>query len=168
MRKFGVVSCFAIFVASTALAQTAPPAAPPLLKVFAASAEIPALIAKAKAERKPHQPLLAQPILSLAPYRASLEYRAGNSPPASHDKDAEMFYVLEGSATLVTGGKLVDEKRTNPLNFTGTAITGGHEQVIAKGDFAIVPENTPHQIILIGGAPVALMSIHLPRPIPTP
>ena len=76
-----------------------------------------------------------------------------------------MFYVIEGSATLVTGGKLVNEKRTNAANLTGTAIEGGSARPVAKGDFVIVPENTPHWFSPINGT-IVLMSFHVPRPAP--
>ena len=137
----------------------------PALKTFASSSDVAAMIAKAKAERKPDQPLFAQPILQLAPYTASLEYRGAVGPAAVHETEAEMFYVIEGSATLVTGGKLVNEKRTNPENLTGTAIEGGSARPVAKGDFIIVPEKTPHWFSTINGT-IVLMSFHAPRPLP--
>ena len=135
------------------------------MKTFASSSDVAAMIAKAKAERKPDQPLFAQPILQLAPYTASLEYRAAVGPAAVHETEAEMFYVIEGSATLVTGGKLVNEKRTNAANLTGTAIEGGSARPVAKGDFVIVPERTPHWFSPINGT-IVLMSFHVPRPAP--
>ena len=73
-----------------------------------------------------------------------------------------MFYVIDGSATLITGGKLIDEKRNNAENLGGTGIEGGKSQAVAKGDFVIVPENTPHWFSAINGA-IVLMSIHMPR-----
>ena len=101
--------------------------------------------------------------MHLAPYNANLEYRTGVGPAAVHEREAEMFYVLEGSATLTTGGKLTEEKRTNAENLTGTGIDGGNAQAVAKGDFVIVPENTPHWFSAIAGS-VVLMSLHVPRP----
>jgi quercetin dioxygenase-like cupin family protein len=62
----------------------------------------------------------------------------------------------------VTGGKLREERRTNPENLSGTGIDGGQRQRIAKGDFVMVPENTPHWFDQIEGN-LALMSIHLPH-----
>ena len=75
-----------------------------------------------------------------------------------------MFYVIDGSATMVTGGKLMDEKR-NGANLTGTGIEGGSPRNVAKGDFIVVPENTAHWFSAINGT-LVLMSLHVPRPVP--
>lgn len=157
----------AAVIAASAFAQTpaAPAAGPasPVMKLFASSSEVTALMAKVRASRQEGQNLVTAPILSLAPYRASLEFRPATAPASLHEKDAEMFYVIEGTGTIVTGGKLTDETRTNAANLSGTSIAGGNAQAFAKGDFIIVPENTPHQITPSGG-PVFLMALHVPRP----
>jgi mannose-6-phosphate isomerase-like protein (cupin superfamily) len=149
--------------ASGAFAQTPAPAP---MKLFTSSSDVVGLIAKAKAERKEGQPMVAEPILLLAPYRASLEYRAALAPAALHETEAEMMYVIEGSGTIVTGGKLTEEKRTNAANLSGASIEGGQSQAITKGDFLIVPQNTPHQIAPGGGAPIVLMTLHVSRTAP--
>ncbi|MHB1207807.1 MAG: cupin domain-containing protein [Rhodospirillaceae bacterium] len=167
MRAYILVIAAAAVFASPAFAQSAPaPAAPTMMKIFSAGADIPALIAKAKADRKGDAPLVIEPILSLAPYGVSLEYRPAAAPAALHEKDAEIMYVLEGSGTIVTGGKLVDEKRSNAANLNGTSIADGKSQAVVKGDVLIVPENTPHQVLPGGGAPIVLMTLHVPRPAP--
>jgi mannose-6-phosphate isomerase-like protein (cupin superfamily) len=146
-------------VAQTPAAQTPPPA-----KTFASAADVTAMMAKARSERKPDQPNFVQPILRLAPYNANLEYRGAVPQAASvHEKEAELFYVVDGSGTLVTGGKLKEEKRTNADNLSGTGIEGGTSQRVSKGDFVIVPENTPHWFTGINGT-LVLMSLHVPRP----
>jgi mannose-6-phosphate isomerase-like protein (cupin superfamily) len=160
MRKAGFVLALATFLAASTWGQGAPSAAE--MKTFTSSSEITALIAKAKSQRKGDQPLVALPILRLAPYGANLEYRAAVGPAAVHEKEAELFYVIDGSATLMTGGKLVKESRTNAENLTGTGIEGGNSQAVAKGDFVIVPENTPHWFSSINGT-IVLMSLHVPR-----
>ena len=73
-----------------------------------------------------------------------------------------MFYVIDGSATLTTGGKLTNESRTNKENLSGSGIEGGTSRTISKGDFVIVPENTPHWFSSINGV-IVLMSLHVPR-----
>ena len=120
------------------------------------------MMAKAKSERKQDQANFIQGLLRLAPYTANLEYRAVVGPAAVHEKEAEVFYVVDGGGTLVTGGKLVGETRTGD-NLNGTAIDGGNTQEVAKGDFFIVPENTPHWFSKINGT-LVLMSLHVPRP----
>ena len=131
---------FALTIAAGAIWAQQP--APPT-KTYASAADVAALLAKAKADHKAGQPTVVERILTLAPYGANLEYRTGVGPAAVHEKEAEMFYVIDGSATLTTGGKLANEKRTNAENLTGTAIEGGKSQAVAKGDVVIVPENTP-------------------------
>jgi mannose-6-phosphate isomerase-like protein (cupin superfamily) len=132
-------------------------------KLFTSSADVAALIAKAKSDHKANQAVVSEPMLELGSYDGHLEYRASVGPAAVHEKEAEIFYVIDGSATLVTGGKLVNEKRTNPSNLSGSAIEGGTPRTVAKGDFFLVPENTPHWFSSIDGV-LVLFSVHVPRP----
>jgi len=151
--------------ASTALPQA--PAAQTdaaMMKTFTSAAEVQALLAKAKAERKEGQVMAAEHILSLAPYVANLEYRPVEGAVAVHEKEAEMIYVIDGGGTLTTGGTVVGEKRTNAANLSGTAIDGGTVQAFNKGDFAIIPEGTPHQFKPANGM-LVLMTLHVPRPV---
>ena len=136
---------------------------PPANKTYVSASDVTAMMAKAKNERKQDQANFIQGLLQLAPYTANLEYRAVVGPAAVHEKEAELFYVIDGSGTLVTGGKLAGETRTNAENLSGTAIDGGDTQAVAKGDFFIVPENTPHWFSKINGT-LVLMSLHVPRP----
>ena len=148
-------------VAIPAIAQAAEPAP---MRTFMNHKEIMGLIDKAKADRKGDAPMVAEPILLMAPYRAQLEYRPGNAPAALHEKDAELMVVLQGAGDIVTGGKLVNEKRNNANNLGGSSITGGNTQAVVVGDMIIVPSNTPHQVIPTGGAPIVLMTMHVPQP----
>jgi mannose-6-phosphate isomerase-like protein (cupin superfamily) len=157
-----VVIVLALVVVSGALfAQQ--PAAPPAPKLFVPAADVSAMITKARTDRKPDQANFAQPLLQLAPITANLEYRV-TAPQAAavHEKDAEVFYVVDGAATMVTGGKLKDERRANADNLNGTGIEGGASRRVAKGDFILVPENTPHWFTDIDGS-VTLMSLHIPH-----
>jgi quercetin dioxygenase-like cupin family protein len=65
-----------------------------------------------------------------------------------------MMYVIEGSATLITGGKL-----------TGKTIEGGDSRTVSKGDFLVVPEGTPHWFSAIPNT-LILMTIKMPRGTP--
>jgi mannose-6-phosphate isomerase-like protein (cupin superfamily) len=73
---------------------------------------------------------------------------------ASHDKVSEVYQVLEGSGTLVTGGTIVNPQRRtsgqeevtqiNGPGTSGTSIEGGVSRQISKGDMVIIPAGTPH------------------------
>src|SRR5690242_20609272 len=102
--------------------------APKQPKTYTSAKEVVAMMAKAKSERKQDQANFSQAILQLAPYSANMEYRSAVPQAAAvHDKEAEMFYVIDGSGTLVTGGTLTGGTR-NGDNLTGTAIEGGTSQ----------------------------------------
>ena len=150
----------AVFAAPMAFAQNA---APPE-NTFATHTDIQGLIQKAMRDHKGNQPNTIEPILSLAPCRAQLEYRTALAPAALHEKDAEMMYVLQGTGVITTGGKLVGEKRTNAANLGGDSIDGGTPRNVSPGDVIIIPQNTPHQVNPTGGAPIVLMTFHVPRP----
>ena len=61
-----------------------------------------------------------------------------------HEKDADIIYVLDGTATFITGGTLVDGKATAPDEIRGREIQGGDKRTISPGDVIIVPAGTPH------------------------
>ena len=122
------------------------------------------LIAKAKADRKGDAPMVPEPILLLKPYRAQLEYRPGTAPAALHEKDAELFVVLQGTGNIVTGGKLVGEKRVNANNLSGSSIADGESHNVVVGDMLLVPANSPHQVIPTGRKPIVVMTMHVPYP----
>ena len=61
-----------------------------------------------------------------------------------HAKDADIIYVLDGTAALVTGGTVVEPKTTAPDEVRGTQIQGGDTRQLKKGDVLIVPAGTPH------------------------
>lgn len=161
-----IIGLALVFTSHSAFAQQAATqpslSAPPTARTMVSSADVATLIAKAKADRKEGQALLAQSMIQLAPYNVSLEYRAAVANAAVHEKEAELFYVIDGSATIVTGGTLKEEKRTNADNLSGTGIEGGTSRHVAKGDFIMVPENTPHWFSAVDGT-VVLMSLHLPH-----
>lgn len=84
-------------------------------------------------------------------------YRAqGKSPSgsSSHDKVTEVYQVMEGSGTLVTGGEIVNPQRraggselvgqVNGPGVSGTSINGGVSQHVSPGDMIIIPAGTPH------------------------
>jgi len=61
-----------------------------------------------------------------------------------HTNDADIIYVLDGTATFITGGTVVDGKNIAPDEIRGASIENGESRMLKKGDVIIVPNNTPH------------------------
>lgn len=143
-----------------ALAQTPP------MKLFTAGADIPALIAKAKADQKSPTTNSTLPVAVYGPYRVLLEYRTGLTPPTVHHGLTELVYVLQGNATLVSGGHLSGILPPRPGSTTdmGTGIEGADKsQALTKGDVLLVPAETAHQFQNVTGEFV-ILSVHMLMP----
>ena len=61
-----------------------------------------------------------------------------------HDNDTDIFYVLEGSATFVTGGKAVEPRTIGPGETRAKQIAGGEARNLVKGDIIVIPTGVPH------------------------
>ena len=61
-----------------------------------------------------------------------------------HADDTDIFYVLDGSATLVTGGEVTGGETTAPGQIRGDGIAGGQTHTLSKGDIVVIPKGTPH------------------------
>lgn len=156
----GVTLCLTLPV--TLAAQGQPPAPAPTDRTKAAhfsAADLQAALAKLPTDR----PASSVRVFSFAPYNVNVERRMPQPQGASlHEAQAELFYVIDGSATMLTGGTLTGETR-NGTNLQGTGITGGTRQALSKGDFFIVPSGVAHQFVDLAG-PLQVMAIYLPNP----
>ncbi|HEY1242501.1 MAG TPA: cupin domain-containing protein [Bryobacteraceae bacterium] len=77
-------------------------------------------------------------------YSDAIGRRTGPGQVEVHEKETDIFYVLDGQATFVTGGKMIGGKQTKAGQFLGTNIEGGETHNLAKGDFYVIPAGTPH------------------------
>lgn len=68
-----------------------------------------------------------------------------------HASDTDIFYILEGSATFVTGGKPVETRTIAPGETRARAITGGEERKLGKGDVIVIPKGIPHWFSQVNG-----------------
>lgn len=62
-----------------------------------------------------------------------------------HDGSDDVYYVTNGSATLMLGGSLVGAREVSPGEWRAESSTGGERVTIKKGDLVFVPRGTPHQ-----------------------
>lgn len=77
-------------------------------------------------------------------YIVQCSYRTGPGVVEVHTKETDVLYILDGSATFVTGGKALNVQATNPLQPRGTDIQGGDVHHLTKGDVIVVPAGQPH------------------------
>lgn len=61
-----------------------------------------------------------------------------------HTRDTDIFHVLTGSATLITGGRLIEPGPSGDHEIRGRAIDGGEVRTLSPGDVVVVPKGTPH------------------------
>jgi mannose-6-phosphate isomerase-like protein (cupin superfamily) len=81
---------------------------------------------------------------------AMLSFRSRSGEVEVHDRFADLFVVLAGAATLVTGGTVTGARIVAPGETRGESIAGGTSKNLRPGDVAHIPAGTPHQIILKG------------------
>lgn len=77
-------------------------------------------------------------------YMVHSSRREGPGMVEVHTKDTDILYVVSGSATVVTGGTMVDGKSTAPDEIRGREITGGETLHLVVGDAMIIPDGVPH------------------------
>jgi len=84
------------------------------------------------------------PLLEIANYKIHASHRDAPGIVEVHSKDTDIIYMLEGTATFVTGGTIIEGKNIEPEEIRGKDVKGGETRTITKGDVIIIPHNTPH------------------------
>jgi len=79
-----------------------------------------------------------------------LSFRSRDGEAEVHEQFADLFCVLAGKATLVTGGVVTGPRTVAPGETRGASIEGGVRQTLRAGDVTHIPAGTPHQILVKG------------------
>jgi len=93
------------------------------------------------------------PLLEVDNYKVHASHRDGAGQAEVHAADTDIIYVVDGSATLVTGGAVPDAHAVAPEEQRGASIVGGDRRHLGKGDVVVIPKGVPHQFSEV---PVAL------------
>lgn len=80
-----------------------------------------------------------------------LSVRTADGVGELHQNQDDIMIVKKGTATLVTGGTLVDPKTVSDGELRGTSVKGGVSKSLAPGDVIIVPAGLPHQLLIPKG-----------------
>ncbi|HSB60133.1 MAG TPA: cupin domain-containing protein [Vicinamibacteria bacterium] len=84
------------------------------------------------------------PLLETERYKVHASRREGPGQVEVHAEDTDVIYVLTGTATLVTGGAVVDGSTVAPGEVRGASVRGGEARRVGPGDVIVVPYGVPH------------------------
>jgi len=90
-------------------------------------------------------------LIQTSAFRIMTAQRTGVGEAELHSLDRDIFHVLDGSATLVTGGTLVGSRETGPGETRATSIEGGVTQTLLAGDVITIPKGVPHWFKSVDG-----------------
>ncbi len=80
-----------------------------------------------------------------------LAFREKSGGGELHQNFADMFVILDGRATVVTGGSVVDQKIVGPGEIRGKSVEGGTREEVKAGDVVHIPAGMPHQTLVADG-----------------
>jgi uncharacterized protein GlcG (DUF336 family)/mannose-6-phosphate isomerase-like protein (cupin superfamily) len=66
-----------------------------------------------------------------------------------HERVTDVMHVLSGSATVVTGGTMLDPREVGPGELRASAVDGGTPHELAEGDVLAIPGGVPHQFVAV-------------------
>jgi mannose-6-phosphate isomerase-like protein (cupin superfamily) len=88
-------------------------------------------------------------------------HREGTGLVETHEKAADMIFVISGEAPVVVGGTMVDGKTTGPGEIRGPSLNGGETRKMATGDILNIPPNTPHWVKVDPGKQITYFVVKL-------
>jgi mannose-6-phosphate isomerase-like protein (cupin superfamily) len=68
-----------------------------------------------------------------------------------HEDYADFFFVVQGSATLVTGGTVKGGSTVSPGEIRGKSVLNGTRTTLNQGDIVHIPATVPHQLLVPHG-----------------
>ena len=78
-----------------------------------------------------------------------------------HDHTNHVFIMVEGEATMVVGGTMVQPKRTAPDQMRAPSLEGGTTYHLSKGDVITIPAKTPHWFKEVPTKTVAYYAVNI-------
>jgi mannose-6-phosphate isomerase-like protein (cupin superfamily) len=84
-------------------------------------------------------------------YRVQTDRRTANGNIEIHEKETDIFYIIDGSATIVVGGTAIDPRPTRPGQMTAKDIQNGQTYNLKKGDVLVIPAGQPHWFKQVNG-----------------
>ena len=142
MRQIGILAFVLLVVLSVATQDTAK-------VVFVPAKKIESDIRKAPANSIGESEI---DLIERTPTHAGILLRRTAPGKAEvHETEADVWWVIDGGAVVVTGGSVIGGAQTEAGEIRGSGISGGEVHQIAKGDFIRIPAGVPHWLKKING-----------------
>ena len=87
--------------------------------------------------------------------------RRGAGEVEVHEKTNHVFIIVEGEATFITGGTMVEPKNTAPGQIRAKSVQGGQTFHLTKGDVITIPAKTPHWFKEVPTQTIAYYGVNL-------
>jgi glc operon protein GlcG len=147
---------------AAATGAAAAPAPPPAAVTFFTADQLRQAIETAPKE-SPGNPGLRAARLAATPAWQVMEVRRSGTQSAEvHAAMADIWYVLRGEATLVTGGSLTGAGEVGPGEMRGSGVAGGEERPLHGGDVVIIQPGIPHWISKVQGEEIVYLIVKVP------
>ena len=91
-----------------------------------------------------------------------LAFRDKDGSAEAHEQSEDVFVVLRGSATLVTGGTITRPVTTEPGEIRGVAIQQGSRRDLKEQDIVHTPAGVPHQLLVPSGGSFTYFIVKVP------
>jgi mannose-6-phosphate isomerase-like protein (cupin superfamily) len=93
----------------------------------------------------------------------SISHREKDGLAEVHTKKADVMVIQSGTATLVTGGEVIDPVTIAPNEIHGAGIRGGVKRTVSPGDVIEIPMGVPHQFFLTPGTQITYLLVKIVR-----
>ena len=90
-----------------------------------------------------------------------ISQRNTNGRAELHQTKADVIVIQTGTATLVTGGEVMDPTPTGPNEIQGSSIRGGVNHDVGPGDVIEIPAGVPHQFLLAPGTQITYLVVKI-------
>jgi mannose-6-phosphate isomerase-like protein (cupin superfamily) len=81
-----------------------------------------------------------------------------------HAAWSDVFVIESGSATELSGGRMLDAREASPGEWRGGRVEGATRAALHPGDVVVIPAGTPHQMLLAPGERVTYLAFKIAKP----
>ncbi|HEU0247395.1 MAG TPA: heme-binding protein [Gaiellaceae bacterium] len=86
-------------------------------------------------------------LLDSGEYKIDAGRREAPGEVEYHENVVDVMRVVDGTATVVTGGEIEDVREVGPGELRGRAVAGGTTHKLSAGDVLAIPNGVPHQFV---------------------